>query len=64
MKAHFLKNGENSEEGSDDILQLAAELLYVQQFFTTLTGPERKLENVKAVLSWCSRPPSIPSGQL
>ena len=57
----FLEKWRKQLEGaSDDVLQLAAELLYVQQFFTTLTGPERKLENVRAVLSWCSRPPSIP----
>lgn len=57
----FLEKWRKQLEGAgDDVLQLAAELLYVQQFFTTLTGPERKLENVRAVLSWCSRPPSIP----
>jgi hypothetical protein len=39
---------------------LAAELLYVQQFFTSVTGPEKKCENVKAVLGWCAHPPSIP----
>ncbi len=48
------------EEADDDVLQLAAELLYVQQFFTSLTGPEKKLENVTAVLSWCTHPVSIP----
>jgi hypothetical protein len=48
------------EGANDDILQLAAELLYVQQFFTTVTGPEKKLENVRAVLAWCTQPPSIP----
>ena len=30
------------QEANEDILQLAAELLYVQQFFTSLTGPEKK----------------------
>lgn len=40
------------ERADDDTLQLAAELLYVQQFFTSLTGPEKKLENVRAVLEW------------
>src|SRR5437762_2119689 len=34
------------EEADDEILQLAAELLYVQQFFTSLTGPEKKIQNV------------------
>jgi 5-methylcytosine-specific restriction enzyme B len=48
------------EGGGDDVLQLAAELLYVQQFFTTLTGPEKKIENVEEVLSWCDRKVSIP----
>jgi MrcB-like, N-terminal domain/Magnesium chelatase, subunit ChlI len=48
------------EEADHDILQLAAELLYVQQFFTRVTGPERKLENVRTVLAWCGEPPSIP----
>ena len=48
------------EEADDDVLQLAAEALYVQQFFTSLTGPEKKLQNMKVVLSWCTHPPSIP----
>jgi hypothetical protein len=57
----FLEKWRKQLEGAgDNILQLAAELLYVQQFFTTVTGPERKLENVRTVLDWCSRPPSIP----
>ncbi len=48
------------EDASDDIFQLAAELLYTQQFFTSLSGPEKKLENVEAVLSWSANPPLIP----
>jgi 5-methylcytosine-specific restriction protein B len=48
------------EEADDDVLQLAAEVLYVQQFFTTVTGPEKKLENVNAVLSWRAHPLSVP----
>jgi 5-methylcytosine-specific restriction protein B len=40
---------------------LAAELLYVQQFFTSVTGPERKLDNVREVLSWSKQPASIPA---
>jgi 5-methylcytosine-specific restriction enzyme B len=44
----------------DDIFQLAAELLYVQQFFTSLTGPDKKIENVQAVLSWCTHSVPIP----
>jgi 5-methylcytosine-specific restriction protein B len=47
-------------EADDEVLQLAAELLYVQQFFTTLTGQEKKVENVRTVLGWCSHPPAIP----
>jgi hypothetical protein len=40
----FLDKWQKQLEGAtDDILQLAAELLYVQQFFTTVTGPEKKL---------------------
>jgi hypothetical protein len=57
----FLEKWKKQLEGaSDDILQLAAELLYVQQFFTSVTGPEKKLENVRTVLAWCAQPPSIP----
>jgi hypothetical protein len=48
------------EGASDEILQLAAELLYVQQFFNASTGPEKKLENVKAVLAWSTDPIQIP----
>jgi hypothetical protein len=56
----FLEKWKKQLEGAnDDILQLAAELLYVQQFFTTVTGPEKKLENVRAVLAWCTQQPSI-----
>jgi hypothetical protein len=28
--------------------------------FTSLSGPEKKLDNVRIVLSWCTSPPSIP----
>jgi 5-methylcytosine-specific restriction enzyme B len=52
------------EDADDEVLQLAAEFLYVQQFFTTVTGPEKKLENVTAVLNWCTHPPSIPEWAL
>ena len=38
----------------------SAELLYVQQFFTSLTGPEKKIENVSTVLGWSTHPVSIP----
>ena len=56
----FEKLRKQLEGANDDILQLAAELLYVQQLFTSVTGPETKLENVKTVLDWCAHPPSIP----
>jgi 5-methylcytosine-specific restriction enzyme subunit McrC len=57
----FLEKLQTQMEGAgDDLFQLAAELLYVQQFFTSVTGAEKKLENVRAVLAWCKQPPSIP----
>lgn len=57
----FLEKFRKQLEGADDgVYQLAAELLYVQQFFTSLTGPDKKLENVRAVLAWCTHPISIP----
>ena len=60
-KGSFLEKWKEQLDGAnDDILQLAAELLYVQQFFTSVTGPQKKLENVTAVLSWITRPPTIP----
>jgi hypothetical protein len=57
----FLEKWRKQLEGAnDDVFQLAAELLYVQQFFTSLSRPEKKIENVKAVLDWSAHPPSIP----
>jgi MoxR-like ATPase len=57
----FLEKWKKQLEGAgDEILLLAAEMLYVQQFFTTVTGPDKKIENVRAVLSWSTNPPSIP----
>lgn len=57
----FLEKFRKQLEGADDgVYQLAAELLYVQQFFTSLTGPEKKLENVRAVLGWCAHAVQIP----
>jgi len=48
--------------GADnDVLLLAAELLYVQQFFTSTIGRQTKLANVREVLSWCNRPIEIPA---
>ena len=60
-ESSFLEKWKKQLSGADDqIFQLAAELLYVQQFFTSLSSPEKKLENVNAVLGWCTNPPSIP----
>ena len=56
----FEKLRKQLEGANDDTFQLTAELLYAQQFFTAVTGPEKKLENVKTVLDWCAHPPSIP----
>lgn len=57
----FLDKFRKQLDGADDDLyQLAAELLYVQQFFTSLAGQDKKIENVRAVLSWCARPVPIP----
>jgi hypothetical protein len=57
----FLEKFRKQLDGADDdVYQLAAELLYVQQFFTSLTGPEKKLENVQAVLGWCAHPAQVP----
>jgi hypothetical protein len=61
----FLGKFQKQLDGADDdVLQLAAELLYVQQFFTSLTGPDKKIENVSAVLSWCAHPVPIPEWAL
>lgn len=60
-KESFLEKFRKQLEGADDDgFQLAAELLYVQQFFTSLAGQDRKLENVQAVLGWCAHAPQIP----
>lgn len=57
----FLDKFRKQLEGADDdVFQLSAELLYVQQFFTSLAGPDKKIENVRAVLSWCTQPVPIP----
>ncbi len=47
-------------EADDDVKQLAAELVYTQQYFTTLTGSDKKIQNVGIVLSWCSQAVPIP----
>lgn len=60
-EGQFLEKFRKQLDGADDqVYQLAAELLYVQQFFTSQTGQEKKLENVRAVLAWCADPPSSP----
>jgi hypothetical protein len=57
----FLEKWRKQLEGADDdIYQLAAELLYVQQFFTTLLSAEKKLENVRAALSWMAHAAAMP----
>ncbi len=57
----FLEKFRKQLEGADDdVFQLAAELLYVQQFFTSLTGQDKKIENVRIVLGWRSQPAAIP----
>lgn len=57
----FLSKFRKQLDGADDdVLQLAAELLYVQQFFTSLAGTDKKIENVRAILSWCAHPVPIP----
>ena len=57
----FLEKFRKQLDGADDdVYQLAAELLYVQQFFTSLTGPDKKIENVQAVLGWCTHPVQVP----
>src|SRR5262245_19529552 len=56
----FDKFRKQLDGGTDEIYQLAGEVLYVQQFFTTLTGQEKKLENVRTVLGWSSHPVAIP----
>jgi hypothetical protein len=48
-------------DADDDLFQFAAELLYVQQFFTTRAGAEKKLENVREVLKWSAAPVQIPT---
>src|SRR5688500_17466550 len=57
----FLQKFRTQLDGADDdIFQLASELLYVQQFFTTHLGPEKKIDNVKTVLGWMSHPVAVP----
>nr|MBA3406153.1 hypothetical protein [Gemmatimonadaceae bacterium] len=61
----FLEKFRKQLDGADDdIYQLAAELLYVQQFFTTFTGQEKKIDNVNVVPSWRTRLSPFPTGPL
>jgi hypothetical protein len=58
----FLEKYETQLRGAEpDVTQFAAELLYVQQFFTSLTKADKKLRNVEAVLAWLPRPVAIPA---
>jgi len=57
----FLEKFRKQLEGADDeTYQLAAELLYVQQFFTSLAGQDKKIENVRTVLGWSTHSAPIP----
>lgn len=56
----FEKWRKQLDRADDDVFLLAAEMLYVQQFMTSLSGPEKKLDNVRTVLNWCAEPPAIP----
>lgn len=57
----FLEKFRKQLEGADDnVYQLSAELLYVQQFFTSLAGPDKKIQNVQTVLRWSAHPVQIP----
>src|SRR5574338_1604233 len=61
----FLEKFRHQLEGADDdILQLSAELLYVQQFFTTSAGADKKIANVETVLGWRAHPVPIPEWAL
>jgi 5-methylcytosine-specific restriction protein B len=58
----FLEKFRKPLDGGEEAdYQLAGELLYVQQFFTSMTGPDRKIEKVKTVLEWSGHPASIPA---
>lgn len=60
-KGNFLEKFRRQlESGDDELFQLAAELLYVQQFFTSRTGGEKKLEMVRTILSWRAQPLQVP----
>ncbi len=57
----FLDKYRHQLDGADDdTIQLAAELVYVQQIFTTLTGPKKKIANVREILTWCDRAIEVP----
>jgi len=48
------------EDGSAEDYQYAAELLYVQMFFTSRISPEKKIRNVQMVLDWGPSPVEVP----
>lgn len=56
----FTKLKNQLSGASDDLIQLAAELLYIQQFFTAQAGAEKKVANVAQVLGWGKRKVEIP----
>ena len=56
----FEKLRKQLDGADDDVLQLAAELLYVQQFFTAQIGSSKKIQNVQVVLGWRSQPLVVP----
>ncbi|MFW5653466.1 MAG: McrB family protein [Planctomycetota bacterium] len=47
-------------DASDDEVLLAAELLFVQQIFTTSAGAAKKIENVQVVLGLLQSPVELP----
>lgn len=60
-EGNFLSKYQHQLDGADDdAIQLAAELVYVQQIFTTVTGPKKKIANVQEILTWCDRAVDIP----
>lgn len=57
----FLEKFRKQLDGAQEAdYQLAGELLYVQHFFTSMAGPEKKIEKVGTVLGWGGQPGAIP----
>jgi len=60
-EGNFLSKYQHQLDGAeDDTIQLAAEMVYVQQIFTTITGSKKKIDNVREILSWCNRAVEVP----